>query len=235
MEPSGVLSAPVYDMIGKVYEQVEKKEPWCIDAEPVSEIGMLVPEEFFGAGTGNLPRASQGGCRLLQEQGYQFEFIDTNMDYSKFRLLILPDVIPVDEKLAERLKNYMDNGGKVLLSYQSGLDPKKQEFALQSWGISYKGEAFWEPDFIVPEGTIGEGLPLTEHVMYQRGSEVGITNKGHALCMVNRPYFNRTWEHFFFPHACTILRRNSVSGNCSGRKFNLFFASRIYYIFSVSS
>lgn len=196
MEPSGVLSAPVYDMIGKVYEQVEKKEPWCIDAEPVSEIGMLVPEEFFGAGTGNLPRASQGGCRLLQEQGYQFEFIDTNMDYSKFRLLILPDVIPVDEKLAERLKNYMDNGGKVLLSYQSGLDPKKQEFALQSWGISYKGEAFWEPDFIVPEGTIGEGLPLTEHVMYQRGSEVGITNKGHALCMVNRPYFNRTWEHF---------------------------------------
>lgn len=196
LEPSGVLSAPVYEMIGKVYEQVEAKEPWCIDAAPVSEIGMFVPEEFYGAGTGNLPKASQGVCRLLQEQGYQFEFIDTSMDFSSFQLLILPDRIPVNRLLARRLQEFMEQGGKVLLSYKSGLDPESGEFALEQWGVSYKGDAPWEPDFVVPQGKIGEGLPSTDHVMYQRGAQVEATEFGKVLCMVNRPYFNRTWEHF---------------------------------------
>jgi hypothetical protein len=41
-EPSGVLSKPVYDLIGKVYSKVEEKEPWCANADHVAEIGVFV-------------------------------------------------------------------------------------------------------------------------------------------------------------------------------------------------
>ncbi len=196
LEPCGVLSAPVYEMIGRVYEQVEQKEPWCVGAQPVSEIAVLVPEEFIGGGTGNLPKASQGACRMLQEAGYQFEFIDSEMGFEGYRLIILPDMIPVDEKLKEKLEKFMKAGGRMILSDESGLDPGTREFAVPEWGISYRGKAYYEPDYIVPEGRVGETLPAVEHVMYQRGSEVEVTQKGKALCMVKRPLFNRTYEHF---------------------------------------
>lgn len=195
-EPSGQLSEPVYELIGRVYEQVEKKEPWCVGAVPVSEVGVLVPEEFTGAGTGNLPPASQGACRLLQEAGYQFEFLDTKMEFGSFRLLILPDLIPVDENLKEKLRTFMEEGGKLLLSNRAGLSEKTGEFALPQWGISYVGESPYEPDFIVPEGEIGKDLPSVDHVMYMRAAEVRTTESGETLCMVNRPVFNRTWEHY---------------------------------------
>ena len=199
LEPSGILSKPVYDLIGDIYRRVEEKEPWCVGALPVSEIAVLVPEEFTGAGAGNLPGASQGACRLLQEGGYQFEFVDSKMDFGKYRLLILPDLIPVDKKLKEKLDRFMDGGGKIFLSHKAGLIKEKEgirEFALSRWGISYKGEAPYEPDFIVPKGEAGEGLPCVEHVMYVRGSEVEATDRGKVCCMVKRPVFNRTYEHF---------------------------------------
>lgn len=160
LEPSGILSKPVYDLIGDIYRRVEEKEPWCVGALPVSEIAVLVPEEFTGAGAGNLPGASQGACRLLQEGGYQFEFVDSKMDFGKYRLLILPDLIPVDKKLKEKLDRFMDGGGKIFLSHKAGLIKEKEgirEFALSRWGISYKGEAPYEPDFIVPKGRPEKG------------------------------------------------------------------------------
>lgn len=196
LEPSGVLSKPVYELIGRVYAQVEKKEPWCIGAVPLSDVAMLVPEEFIGAGTGNLPSASQGACRLLQEAGYQFEFIDSRMDMTGYEVLILPDLIPVDNYLKKKLQDFMDKGGRIILSHEAGIDPESGDFAIREWGISYCGQAYYEPDFLVPQGEIGKGLPETEHVMYLRGSEVNVTESGKALCMVNRPVFNRTYEHF---------------------------------------
>lgn len=196
LEPCGKLSEPVYELIGEVYEQVEKKEPWCVDAAPLSEIGVLVPEEFYGAGTGDLPPASQGACRILQESGYQFEFVDSQMEFDAYRVLILPDVIPVDERLADKLRTYIGRGGKILASFESGLNPEKSGFAIPELGISYVGPAPYEPDYLVPgDNGLGIGLPKTDHVMYQRASQVEACG-GEIMALTNRPMFNRTYEHF---------------------------------------
>ena len=48
------------------------------------------------------------------EYGYQFDFIDSTSDFGKYRLLILPDVIPVDEILGRKLSAYINAGGKLL-------------------------------------------------------------------------------------------------------------------------
>ncbi|XID93889.1 alpha-amylase family protein [Paenibacillaceae bacterium WGS1546] len=196
LEPSGMLSAPMYELIGSVYSEVEKKEPWCQGAVPVTEIGVFTPEEFYGAGTGNLPAASEGICRMLQEGGYQFDFIDSEADFCAYKLLILPDVIPVSRRLSERLEQFVGNGGALIASHESGLDAEKTDFNLELLGVRYKGAAPFSPDYIVPRGEIGAGLHETEYVMYKQGSLVEAKDEESVLAWTHEPFFNRAYEHF---------------------------------------
>ncbi|MEZ4638416.1 MAG: hypothetical protein R2856_26250 [Caldilineaceae bacterium] len=48
LHPSGELDDATYKLIGSVYAEVKKKEPWCRGASPVVEIGVFTPEEFTG-------------------------------------------------------------------------------------------------------------------------------------------------------------------------------------------
>ncbi|WP_199728645.1 alpha-amylase family protein [Cohnella faecalis] len=196
LEPSGVLSVPMYKRIGEVYAEVEKKEPWCRNVTAVTDIGVFTPEEFHGADTGNLPEASEGVCRLLQESGHQFDFIDSEADFSKYRLLILPDVIPVSDAFAQRLKQYLEEGGSVIASFESGLAPDKDSFALTEWGVIFKGNAPYSPDFVVPKGEVGKGLDQAEHVMYKQGAWVEASEGGEVLVDAVTSVFNRSFEHF---------------------------------------
>ena len=147
MDYWGKLNKDMYQQIGRVYKSVEEKEPWCENAKPVSEIGVFTAEEFYATGVaGQIPGASEGVARLLMEYGYQFDFIDSTSDFGKYRLLILPDVIPVDEILGRKLSAYINAGGKLLASYQSGLDKDHQKFMISELAVKYLGDAPYSPD-----------------------------------------------------------------------------------------
>ncbi|OMF30758.1 beta-galactosidase [Paenibacillus sp. FSL H8-0548] len=195
LEPSGVLSEAMYELIGEVYSQVEKKESWCREVVAVTDIGVFTPEEFYGADTGHLPEASEGVCRMLQESGHQFDFIDSAENFLKYKVLILPDVIPVSEEFGRRLQHYLDNGGSIIASFESGLNPEKTMFTLPAWGVRYKGNAPYSPDFIVPSGDIGSGLKQAEHVMYKQGAWVEAEG-GERLADAIESVFNRSFEQF---------------------------------------
>jgi len=212
MDPNGRLSEAVYDLIGSVYAEVEKKEPWCRGARPVTEIGVFTPEEFTGARAGLLPESIQGAVRMLQELGMQFDVLDTRSDLSRYRLLILPDEIPVSEAFAERLSAYIRQGGAVIASFESGLTPAKDRFALNELGVRLNPEQtkdeygrevrgkhyprFDYTDFVIPSGDIGKGLPETEHAMYMKGLEVTAESGSTVLAKGILPYFYRTYKHF---------------------------------------
>ena len=121
--------------------------------------------------------------------------LDSQSDFSPYRVLVLPDEVPVDDELARKLAEYLADGGAVLASYRSGLAPGGEAFALEELGVALVGDAPYSPDFVVP-GDLGEGLPNTGHVMYQRGLEVETLEGTRVLSWVMRPYFNRTWQHF---------------------------------------
>lgn len=196
LEPGAKLSKDMYKIIGNVYGEIEKKEPWCEDARPVSEIGVFAAEEFFGADVGNLPPSSEGVCRMLTESGFQFDFIDSLCEFTKYKLLVLPDVIPVNKELAMKLEQYIATGGKIFASFESGLLPDKSDFFSPAFGVSYQGNAPFSHDFIKPEGEIGEGLPCAEHVMYLRGTHVEANVGADILQKAIEPVFERSWEHF---------------------------------------
>jgi hypothetical protein len=198
LHPSGKICPVTYRLIGSVYSEVEKKEPWCKNARPVSEIGVFTPEEFAegAAYRRYMPPAVIGATRMLQEGFHQFEIIDSTSDLSGFKAVILPDNISVSTALARKIEQFVREGGSVIASYESGLDSGKTEFVLSNLGVRLKGSAPYSPDFIVPRGEIGKGLPETEHVMYMRGLEVEAEPSSQVLADTIVPYFNRTYKHF---------------------------------------
>jgi len=195
LHPEGKICRTTYSLIGSVYSEVEKKEAWCKGAKALTDIGVLSPEEFAG-GEMRLPQPALGAVRMLQEGAQQFEVLDSQSDFSAPKVLVLPDEIPVSAALAVKLEEYLAGGGALIASYRSGLNEDGGGFALKSLGVELKGEASFSPDFIVPQGKIGRGLPATEHVMYRRGLEVEAADGTEVLARVQVPYFERDWRHF---------------------------------------
>ncbi|MCU0352756.1 MAG: beta-galactosidase trimerization domain-containing protein [Cytophagales bacterium] len=194
LHPRGRLDAATYDLIGAVYEQVARKEPWCEGAVARTDIGVFSAEEF--AEGSRTPEAMLGVVRMLQEGRHQFDVVDSQSDVSGYKVLVLPDAIPVNDALRQKLSAFVTEGGSLLVSHQSGLGPDKQAFNLPELGVQFVGEAPYSPDFIVTNGgAIGKNLPKTELVMYLKGAEVKPTG-ATVLAQANVPYFNRTWEHF---------------------------------------
>jgi hypothetical protein len=199
LHPRGKLDSATYDLIGSVYKQVAEKEAWCENAKAVNDIAVFSAEEFLDPDSPNYTRVPQqmmGVVRMLQEGQHQFDVIDSQADFENYKLLILPDQIPVKDALKSKLETFTKNGGALIASFKSGLSPDGSKFASPLFGVNLKGEAPFSPDFLPLDGTgIGKGLPETELVMYMKGMEVEL-NGAESLVDANVPYFNRTWEHF---------------------------------------
>lgn len=189
LHPSGKIDAKTYELIGSVYSRVEKKEPWCTGSRQVADIGVLTPEEFLGGGARQIPPSAFGAVRLLTEAACQFDILDSRSDFSKYKLLILPDLIPATGGLGDRVDAFVKAGGAVLASFESG--------GFASSGVKLLHDAPFSPDFLVPEGPLAAGLGTAEYVMYQKGKEVEPLAGTQVLAWTNVPYFNRTWDHFF--------------------------------------
>lgn len=196
MDYWGRLNQDMYRQIGDIYENVEQKEPWCIGAVPVSEIGVFTAEEFFATGVaGDIPGATEGVTRMLLELSIQFDLIDSTADFNRYKLLILPDVIPVDQGFGAKLSAYIQSGGKVIASYHSGMDSVSRQFTVPELAVEYLDEAPYSPDFIRPQGYLAESLADAEHAMYDRGTLVKVNREAQVQPAI-KPVFNRSYEHF---------------------------------------
>ncbi len=210
LDPRGKLDKPTYELIGSVYSKVEQKEPWCRDVKAVTEIGVFTPEQFSGLYTG-LPLPLIGATRMLQEAAMQFDVLDTHCELSGYKLLVLPDTIPVDDDFALKLKTYIQNGGALIASFESGFNKDQNGITFSELGVKVKEvtrDIAGEPvkgkiyphndyvDYILPEGAIGSGLYGTEYVMYIKGLETEAMPGSEVLAKAVLPYFNRTYLHF---------------------------------------
>ena len=210
LEPRGELSEPVYDLIEPVYRSVEEKEPWCRNARAVTEIGVLTAEEFGEGHAGDLPVCMQGVVRMLEDASYQFDVLDSQSDFSAYRMLILPDKIPVNPALAEKLREYTAAGGKVLMTFESGLNESQTAFSFgpavllpeqttDLEGNLVRGRFYISnnyADYVLPEGELGQGLHRTEYVMYARGCEVEAKDGAQVMLWGVRSCFDRDYRHY---------------------------------------
>lgn len=196
LHPSGKICKATYDLIGKVYAQMKEKEPWCDDTEGVVDIGIFTPESPEGTRHHGLDPSIRGAHRLLEENHYQFDVIDAESDFTKYRLIIMPDSIRLDDNLRAKTQDYLSAGGKLLLSYESGLWIDSDEFALDGVGATMRELSDFNTEYFAPrEALLGE-LPDARHVLYDRGRVIEPARGTEILADLWQPYFNRDYRHF---------------------------------------
>jgi hypothetical protein len=194
LPPQGRLDPATYALIGSVYAEVERKEPWCRGARGLAEVAVLSPEEFE---TGRHNPSALGAVRVLQECQLQFDVVDSTAELDGYRLVVLPDVIPLGPALAAKLEAFAARGGALLATWRSGLNAAQDAFATSAFGVRLAGEAPFSPDFLAPRPALAAGLEAPEYVVYKRGLQVEALPGSEVLADTNVPFFNRAWSRYF--------------------------------------
>lgn len=192
LPPSGRMDPATYALIGAAYAETEEKEAWCEGAVNIADIGLLSLEAAEAKEPAG--KSDAGAVRMLLEGHYLFNVIDNEEDFSRYKVLILPDAVRVGEALLPKLQAFTAGGGKILATGLSGLHEKEDAFALDL-GASYTGPSEYRPEYFRPAWA---PMPLEEaaFVLYGTGQQVSLAAGGEALGMREEPYFNRTWNHF---------------------------------------
>ena len=191
MHPEGKLNKATFGLIGKAYAEIEAKEPWCKGAKYLPDIAVLAAEAYSDLEDKDKRTADVGANRILLENNRLYNFIDTEEDFGKYKLLILPDVWKIDGALKAKIDEYLANGGKLLLSGKSGLDAEGK-FVFDT-GIDFVGENEFRPTYFIPDFDTVNGT--TEYIM--RAVSYRFENKDAEIVSYGQnPYFNRTAEHF---------------------------------------
>lgn len=192
LHPRGRLSDATYDLIGRVYSQVEALEPYTLDTDTMADIAVMTPEREWNMDSA-LSDSLIGANRMLTELGCQFDIIDPDMDFTRHGLIVLPDEIVSSPELQRKLLDYVRGGGKVIGTYMSmdnGCDETNPLY-----GNRMLGDSYWDRDFIMPNDEVGARLPKEEFVMYERGARVRTAGSQVLLDSVE-PYFNREGRYF---------------------------------------
>lgn len=200
----GRLSEPVYGVIGEAFAQVEKVEPYCIGAVGVAQVALLLLDpEAERAGMDAKSGHIEGAAKILLELHHQFDVITekTCENFGRYDLLVIPDQAIASPETVTRLKQYVANGGKLLLSHQALLNSEQSAFLLaDEMGVDFVGMARSNPDYfqVTHPALFGEitraGFPYSVYdgpavrVAPRPGTEI--------LADAYETYFNRTGEHF---------------------------------------
>jgi len=192
LHPNGLIDKSVYQRIGEVFNDIKVKEKWLHNTKKVSQIGVFVNNRVLQ----NPDSSIEGAYRMLTEMHYLFDFIDFCTDLSGYDLLILPDSVLLTDLAAEKIKDYIHNGGKVILTGKSGLSVGKPQFALEEFGVEYISEAEFSPRYInINTQSFPEILPM-DYTVYESGYKVRALPGTKVAAYVANPYFNRTYDRF---------------------------------------
>lgn len=195
LTPNAKMDMATYDLIGSGYSEIELREPWLQNVSPIADIGLLSVDTVnlqTEVELGSLVNKHDvGAVRILLEGKYLFNVIDTEEDFSKYKVLILPDAIEANMQLREKLREYAEGGGKILASGISGMNHENNEFFLD-FGAKPIGEQTFCPVYFRPNFAVG-GMSNTAFVAYTRSCRVK-GEKVHGI--FEEPYFNRDVAHF---------------------------------------
>lgn len=193
LHPSGAINHDTYASIAPAYARIAKLEPYLDGARQVSEIAILSAEHFNPAG-GRNHHSDDGAAQVLAELKRPFDVIDGFASFDGYKVLILPDEIPVGPDLAARFKAFVAGGGKIIASWHSGLGEDGQ-FAIDA-GIS-RGDApvAFKPSYVRASEGLDPAMTATPFVMYDTAEAI-TAREAHVLAELYPSYFNRTYQHF---------------------------------------
>jgi len=225
LHPEGLMDKATYSLIGAAYQEIEEKEKWCFNTENIADIAMLSTEAVYMDSTGSIKSGSEDeGCvKILLEGNYLFDVIDLESDFSKYKVIILPDIIRIDERLEKLLKEFVTEGGKLLATGESGLSV--DDIFVFDFGAEYISTCEHQPSFFKPNFEINS-LETASFVMYSPGHHVKpLMGVEHGE--FQNSYFNRDMLHFC-SHQHTPPKLSRVSSGMIGGKEGIYIPWNIF-------
>ena len=223
--PRGDLESAVLDRIEKIYKELQTMEPWYDNAQNFTEIAIVFPKKIAAIrGHSNLKSA----VRMLSELYQQFDVVTTFSDWSKYKVLIIPDDIPFDDEVTRRVKAHIAEGKAVISSGSSGLDPEQKKFVLEKeWGVKYLGENSFDPAYFKVDKTFNAELPDMPLSQYSTGVDLEPITGTKVKARLIKPYYNRHWdgEYAFYytpPDRVTDHPALTVNGNVAHFSHRIF-------------
>ncbi len=202
LHPSGSLDPAVYRLVGRVFERIEKLEPWLVGARPAAEVAIVSDPrlESFGGqpATAENPDV-EGAAQLFLERAIQFDIVDAGADLARYRLVVLPDGVAIGPELRAALEAHLARGGALLVSGTAGLGPDGR-FSLAQIPVEYVGPAPTLPGYFRVDAALAGESELTtdyDYVLYDRATLVRARPGATSHGSLSAALFNRTWEHFF--------------------------------------
>ncbi len=193
LHPRGQLDVEAYELIGRAYARIEAREPWLTGAVPVTEVAVLeaMPDHTQRHGQG-----IDGAVRLLNQLRQQYDIVRKEEDLSAYKLIILPDDIVIDEKLAAILRARLKAGARILATGWSGLSEDATSVVLSELGVTAHGESPYTDTYIRALPGSGALRPESDHVVHGKGVQVKPTGSGKLVAELVEPYFQRSWRNW---------------------------------------
>ena len=220
MHPAKMLSRDLYRDIGDIFARVRAYESYTRGARFLAEVGVLTDDDGFPGD------AYKGLARMLAELKQGFDIVHTSMEISRFALVILPDGLAVDEALAQKLRAYLSQGGKILSTGTGGLASDGGGFALPEYaadceGLDPSNDSYFAFENL-PEGTAD--MPWS---MYAPGILVRARAGAQVYARHIQPYFSRHWDgrHGYFytpPERESGFAAAVLCGNVAHISFDIF-------------
>ncbi|NJN25738.1 MAG: hypothetical protein HC819_07130 [Cyclobacteriaceae bacterium] len=184
LHPSGEMDMETYRNIGEAYEYVEKIEAYGPGGIPVSKLGMWLTLNND---------ADHGVVNMLLEIHQDF-VIANEGNLQDMELLIIPSQASINPTQAEKINNWVKNGGKLIVFADGALNASGDEFILDV-GADFQRRSEYDFDYTVIKNDIGDQIVSTPFLNYESGLLV-VPGEGKVLASIRQPYFNRTYEKY---------------------------------------
>ncbi len=225
LHPRGVPDEETYQRIGKVYHQIRIAEDFFAGSEAIPEIGILSPNHI-SKDEATTKLSEEGAVMLMEELHYDCRVINDQADLNQFSLIILPDSVAISDALQEKLNDYYQGEGKLVISGDTGFNRLfwtlgKSRF--ESLGSTELYPTFWHT------GNRNTIPVFQNRVIYTPGNNVAPPKKAEVLVDRILPYFNRTdgrfCSHFHSPHN----KKDDAFPAVFRERSYIYFSDRIFF------
>ena len=186
LHPLGEMDLGTYGNLGEAFAYVEKFEDYGGGGRPAANLGLW----RTGAQADD-----EGVASMLLEIQRDFEVVDPEGDLGKYEAIVLTGTACLSGEEAERLNEYVRDGGGLLVLGKSGLSREEREFLIDV-GASYVGPPEFEDDFLVVDEGLSEGLVASPFLNYEAAIRVEAEEGTERLASIREPYFDRTYGKY---------------------------------------
>ena len=221
MEPDGTVPEKVMRQTERVFAFLREREDFYRGAVPEADTAILFPKshaEIYQA------VELRGALRMLCELHCQFDVVTMAADWSKYRLLVLPDSVPLSPEVEARLREFLARGGRVISSGDSGRRPDGT--FPQEWGLKALERKAFDPAYYLDD----DGMKVS---IYAPGDLLEQAEGNRAVYPLVEPLIEHVWdgrygEYYNPPGAVTEYPFLSVNDNTAHFSHKIFTGYKQY-------